>query len=510
MSVSQRLEVRQSQSLVMTPQLQQAIKLLQLSNLELSDYVASEIEQNPLLRADERGPASEEGDWRERSAPDQSERSADPQGPAEAPDSAATAASDVLTGERDAPLDAETTYDDLGPADGAAGPLGDTAGLTRSRGGETGEFTDFEQRLGQAESLRDRLVAQLQLSLTEDGDRLIGLTLIDSLTESGYLGISLAEAAAQLSVAESEVERVLRVLQGFEPTGLFARTLRECLALQLAERDRLDPLMSRLLEHLEMIADGETAKLRKLLGCDAEDFTDMMAEIRSLDPRPGSGLDSGPAEAVVPDVLMRALPGGAWSLELNPDTLPRVLVDRAYYTRVAGSCRRKQDKDYLSEQLQSANWLVKALHQRATTIIKVAAELVRQQDGFFRHGVSHLKPLILRDVAEAIELHESTVSRVTANKFIATPRGTFELKYFFTTAVSGANGTEVSAESVRHRIRAMIEDESPKKILSDDTIVDHLRGEGIDIARRTVAKYRESMRIPSSVQRRRQKAMMAF
>ena len=509
MSVSQRLEVRQSQSLVMTPQLQQAIKLLQLSNLELSDYVASEIEQNPLLRADERGPASEEGDWRERSAPDQAERSVESGADGETQDSAATASSDVLTGDGEAPLDAEATYDDLGPADGAPGPLADSAGLSKARGSDSGEFGDVEQRLGQTESLRDRLIAQLHLEVTGDGDRLIGLTLVDGLTESGYLGVTLEDTAEQLGVEEADVERVLRILQGFEPTGIFARTLRECLALQLAERDRLDPLMARLLDHLEMIAAGETVKLRKLLGCDSEDFADMLTEIRSLDPRPGSGLDSGPAEAVVPDVLMRPLPGGGWSLELNPDTLPRVLVDRAYYTRVAGACRRKQDKDYLSDQLQSANWLVKALHQRATTIIKVAAELVRQQEGFFRHGVSHLKPLVLRDVAEAIELHESTVSRVTANKFIATPRGTFELKYFFTTAVSGANGAEVSAESVRHRIRAMIDGESPQKILSDDTIVDRLRGEGIDIARRTVAKYRESMRIPSSVQRRRQKAMLA-
>ncbi|WP_375594213.1 RNA polymerase factor sigma-54 [Algihabitans albus] len=506
MSVSQRLEVRQSQSLVMTPQLQQAIKLLQLSNLELSDYVASEIEQNPLLTADERGPSREEGDWRERSAPDQADRPASPS--AEAPDSAASATSDVLPGERDAPLDAEVAYDDLGPADGAPGPASDLPALAQSRGTNSGDFQDFEQRLGQAQSLRDQLVEQLHLSLASGGDRLIGLYLIDCLTETGYLGVSLEEAAEQLGVAVAEVERVLQVLQSFEPTGIFARTLQECLALQLAERNRLDPLMAGLLEHLDLIAAGDHARLRKLLGCDAEDFADMLAELRSLDPRPGSGLDEGPAEAVVPDVLMRLLPNGGWSLELNPDTLPRVLVDRTYYTRVAGACRRKEDKEYLSEQLQSANWLVKALHQRATTIIKVAAELVRQQEGFFRHGISHLKPLILRDVAEAIELHESTVSRVTANKFIATPRGTFELKYFFTTGVSGANGTEISAESVRHRIRAMIDGESPQKVLSDDTIVDRLRGEGIDIARRTVAKYRESMRIPSSVQRRRQKALV--
>jgi RNA polymerase sigma-54 factor len=501
MSVSQRLEVRQSQSLVMTPQLQQAIKLLQLSNLELSDYVAREIEQNPLLRADERGPAGEEGDWRERAAPDQRALAA----PA---DAAAGAASDDLAGARDAPLDAEARWDDLGAADGAAGPGGEPIGAAQRGGSFEPGDGDFEGRLGRETSLRDRLVEQLHLSLPEGPQRLIGLYLIDSLDERGYLSVSLAEAAAQLGVAEAEAERVLAVLQRFEPTGICARDLKECLALQLAERDRLDPVMQRLLDHLELVAARDYARLRRLLSVDDEDLAEMLADLRGCDPRPGLDLDGGPAEPVVPDVLMRALPGGAWAVELNPETLPRVLVDRATYARVAGACRSRADKDYLSDRLNSANWLVKALHQRATTILKVSSELVRQQDGFFRHGIAHLKPLVLRDVAEAIGMHESTVSRVTANKYIATPRGTFELKYFFTTAVSGANGAEVSAESVRHRIRAMIDGETPQSVLSDDTIVDRLRGEGIDIARRTVAKYRESMRIPSSVQRRRQKAML--
>jgi RNA polymerase sigma-54 factor len=504
MSVSQRLEVRQSQSLVMTPQLQQAIKLLQLSNLELAEVVAREIEQNPLLRADERGPASEEGNWRERAAPDQSPERAGPETPG---DAVGAVAGDRLPGERDAPLDAEPVYDDLGAADGAPGPAGQAASVRGT--GEAGEASDFEQRLGDEVGLRERLIEQLHIAFAAEADRLIGRWLIDSLDDNGYLAADPADAAAQLGCPVARVEAVLAACQRFEPSGIFARSLRECLALQLAERDRLDPWMARLLDHLDLVAARDHARLRKLIGCDDEDLADMLAEIRALDPRPGRDLDGGPVEAVVPDVLMRPQPGGGWSIELNPETLPRVLVDRVYHARVAGGCRSKADREYLAEQLQSANWLVKALHQRATTILKVAAELVRQQDGFFRHGIGHLKPLILRDVAEAIGMHESTVSRVTANKYIATPRGTFELKYFFTTAVSGANGTEVSAESVRHRIRVLIDGETPSAILSDDTIVDRLRGEGIDIARRTVAKYRESMRIPSSVQRRRQKALLA-
>ncbi len=498
MSVSQRLEVRQSQSLVMTPQLQQAIKLLQLTNLELADYVAQEIEQNPLLRADERGPDAEAGDWREHAAPDQREPGG---GPA---DSAEGAVSDRLAADSEAPLDADYSYDDLGPGDGVAGALPGASGRS---GGETD--LDFEQRYGAEASLRDRLVEQLHLAVPAGAGRLIGLYLIDSLDANGWLGVGLGEAAEQLGTAPAAVEAVLDVLQGFEPTGIFARDLKECLALQLAERDRLDPLMRRLLDHLDLVGARDYARLRRLLGVDDEDLADLLADIRACDPRPGLGLEGGPAEPVVPDVLMRAQPGGGWLVELNPETLPRVLVDRSYYTRIAGACRRKSEREYLSEQLQSANWLAKALHQRATTILKVAGELVRQQEGFFRHGIGHLKPLILRDVAEAIGMHESTVSRVTANKYIATPRGTFELKYFFTTAVSGANGAEVSAESVRYRIRALIDGETPDSVLSDDTIVDRLRGEGIDIARRTVAKYREAMRIPSSVQRRRQKALLA-
>jgi RNA polymerase sigma-54 factor len=203
-------------------------------------------------------------------------------------------------------------------------------------------------------------------------------------------------------------------------------------------------------------------------------------------------------------VLMRAAPDGGWTLELNPDTLPRVLVNQRFYARVAPLAAR-EDRGFISEQLQTANWLVKSLQQRAQTILKVASEIIRQQDGFLRHGVAHLRPLILRDIAAAVEMHESTVSRVTANKYIATPRGTFELKYFFTTAINGTSGEAHSAEAVRHRIRGMILSETPDGILSDDAIVLALRGEGVDIARRTVAKYREALRIPSSVQRKREK-----
>jgi RNA polymerase sigma-54 factor len=305
------------------------------------------------------------------------------------------------------------------------------------------------------------------------------------------------------------VEAVRAVMLRFDPVGLFAVDLRECLAAQLADRNRLDPAMAALLDNLELLAKRETRRLMALCGVDAEDLADMIREIRALDPKPGAGYDIMPAQSVVPDLLMRALPDGTWFIELNPETLPRVLVNERFYARVAPRAA-KADKAFLSERLATANWLVKSLQQRSQTILKVAVEIVRQQDAFFRRGVSHLRPLILRDIAALVEMHESTVSRVTANKYMATPRGTFELKYFFTTAIAATEGGEShSAEAVRHRIRAMIGGEPQEAVLSDDAIVVALRKEGVDIARRTVAKYREALRIPNSAQRKREKAVPA-
>jgi RNA polymerase sigma-54 factor len=297
-------------------------------------------------------------------------------------------------------------------------------------------------------------------------------------------------------------------MMAFEPVGMFARSLAECLAAQLRERNRLDPCMEALLENLDHLGRRDFKRLMTLCAVDAEDLNEMIAEIRALDPKPGANWETSQLQPVIPDVLMRAAPGGDWILELNPDTMPRVLVNEAFYARISKNAER-ETKTFLAERMATANWLVKSLHQRATTILKVASEIVRRQDGFFRHGVSHLRPLILRDIADEVQLHESTVSRVTANKYIATPRGIFELKYFFTTAIAGSGGESHSAEAVRHRIRAMVGAETPDEILSDDAIVATLRKEGVDIARRTVAKYREALRIPSSVQRKREKAAMA-
>ena len=349
-------------------------------------------------------------------------------------------------------------------------------------------------------------MSQIHVDVANTADRLIAAALIELLDEAGYLPADLDLVRTQLGATPAHFEDVIAQLQRFDPPGIFARSLQECLALQLREKDRLDPAMEKLLRHLDLLAKRERGALMKLCGVDAEDLTGMIAEIRELNPKPALAFASDVAPPIVPDVMLRPQPGGGWQIELNNDNLPRVLANEKYYARVQASARTKLDRDYLSERWQQANWLVKALHQRATTILKVSSEIVRQQDKFFVHGVQRLRPLILRDIAAAVEMHKSTVSRVTQNKFIATPRGLFELKYFFTTALTRHDGGEtVSSEAVREQIRALIEAERPNTILSDDRIAEILREGGIDIARRTVAKYREGMRIASSAQRRREK-----
>ncbi len=359
-------------------------------------------------------------------------------------------------------------------------------------------------------TLADHLTEQMALALPDPAERMIGQYLIDMVDEAGYLSGELDTVAEKLGTTPARVEAVLQRLQALDPPGVFARNLTECLALQLKERNRFDPAMQVLVENLPLLAKADLAALRRLCGVDEEDLAEMIGEIRNLNPKPGLAFGSSMVQPIVPDVYVKAAPDGTWQVELNSDTLPKVLINQRYYTQVSKSARVDKDKSYLAECFQSATWLVRALDQRAKTILKVSSEIVRQQDGFFAHGVEHLRPLNLKTVAEAISMHESTVSRVTANKYMATTRGIFELKYFFTSSIAAADGGEAhSAEAVRHRIRQLIDGESAANVLSDDTIVDMLRDAGVDIARRTVAKYREAMRIPSSVQRRREKQAAA-
>ncbi len=500
MAIAPRLDLRQSQTLVMTPQLRQAIKLLQFSNIEVNSFVEEELERNPLLERDE-APEPPVG---ERAALDQLE----PRGVV-ALDAADAAGSDTLPAEAAAPLDVEhaESYDPGGASDGnpLVGRMDGPGGSHAFEGDDRG-IDDFA---GGERSLREHLGEQLRLNFTDPVDRMIGAHLIALLCPAGRLIADPAAIATAMVLPLERIESVRARMMRFDPVGLFARDLRECLGAQLAERNRLDPAMQSLLDNLELLAKRDNRRLMAVCGVDAEDLTEMIAEIKALDPKPGATWDTTPAQVVVPDLLMRSLPDGTWIIELNPETMPRVLVNERFYARIAPKAK-KEEKVFLTERLANANWLVRSLQQRAQTILKVAAEIIRQQEAFLRLGVAHLRPLILRDIAEAVELHESTVSRVTANKYIASPRGTFELKYFFTTAIHGTNGgNSHSAEAVRHRIRGLIDMEAPVDILSDDAIVAVLRREGVDIARRTVAKYREALRIPNSVQRRREKAVPA-
>jgi RNA polymerase sigma-54 factor len=494
MAIGPRLDLRQSQTLVMTPQLQQAIKLLQFSNVEVAAFVEEELERNPLLERDE----SSDGPAAERPAPDQALPPTTGEQPI--PDVTETLGDESGQAASNA-LDAEgaETYDPGGASDGGrgAGP------------GFEGDERGIEGIAENAATLREHLGEQLRLSFADATDRLIGAYLIALLEPSGRLSAAPEALAQAMGAAVERVESVRQRMMRFDPAGMFARDLRECLAVQLAEKNRLDPAMAALLDNLELLARHDHRQLMQLCEVDAADLTDMIAELRRLDPKPGAGWDATPPQPVVPDVLLRAGPDGDWLLELNPETMPRLLVNHSFTARVLPRAS-KDDKIFLSDKLATATWLVKSLQQRAQTILKVASEIVRWQDGFFRHGVSHLRPLILREIAEAVEMHESTVSRVTSNKYIATPRGIYELKYFFTTAIHSSSGGEShSAEAIRHRIRALVAAETATDILSDDAIVASLRTEGVDIARRTVAKYRDALRIPSSVQRKREKAVPA-
>jgi RNA polymerase sigma-54 factor len=497
MSLSLRLDLRQSQTLVMTPQLQQAIKLLQLPNLELAAYVAQELEQNPLLEPAEAG---DDGAVDGEDEPESDTRTAELTGrlvmdAGEAPGSSAGSADEGW---------ADPQRDDLpsGLALDGFAQIGRGGSLDFADPG-----SDLEARLSHPTSLRAHLVEQLHLDLPAGPERLIGLHLIELVEDSGYLREPLEEVAARLGCPLAAVEAVLQRLQQLEPPGVFARSLKECLALQLREANRLDPAMATLLEHLDLVVAGDLTRLARACGVGEEDLCEMIAEIKTLYPKPGLAYAAEPVTAVMPDILVHRTSDG-WRVELNTATLPRVLINHSYYVELARQAVDKPAKASLSERLQSANWLLKALDQRARTLLKVAKAVIEHQLPFLEHGVQHLRPLLLRDIAAVTDLHESTVSRATADKHVATPRGNFPFRYFFSNALPGvAGGADRAAEAIRQQIKAMIEREDPARVLSDDQIVAALQRAGVAIARRTVAKYREALAIPSSVQRRRAKAV---
>ncbi|MDN2568143.1 RNA polymerase factor sigma-54 [Aquibium sp. A9E412] len=488
MALSAKLHMRQSQALVMTPQLMQSIRLLQMPHAELERFIDAEIERNPLL---ERG-----------------ERPADA-GPSQDADGAAAQhrSAEAMAARLDSSLE-NVFPDDPGRREALAPALSAQWKSVRG-GGVPLDGAEIADATSAAPTLAGHVGEQIGFTFADPERRRIAAALADALDEAGYLTTAPDEIAAALGTQTAAVEAVLETCRGFDPPGLFARDLADCLALQLAARDRLDPAMRALLGRLDLLARRDFRALERLCGVGEEDLVDMLGEIRALDPKPGAAFSSAPADAVVPDVLVRAAADGSWAVELNPDTLPRLVVDQVYAAAVSRGASQ-HDRQFVSDCLQSANWLTRSLDQRARTILKVASEIVRCQDAFLVHGVAQLRPLNLRMVADAIGMHESTVSRVTAGKYMLTPRGTFELRYFFSSAIADADGGDAhSGEAVRARIRRLIEAEPAGAVLSDDAIVAALRRDGVDIARRTVAKYREALGIASSVHRRREKRALA-
>ncbi len=513
MAISNKLMMRQGQALVMTPQLLQAIKLLQFSNIELTAFLHDELERNPLLEAE--GADFAQG---EHNAPNEGETREAPEGDVDEP-RAGDWAQDSLS------IDATNLSADLGtevgnafepdaPAVSPSAPAAaaEGAGLSAtSWNGATGadgdgEAPNLEAYIAAATTLHDSLEKQLALACSDARRRFVGQAIIDAIDENGYLRESASDIASRLGASPEEVEAVLSIVQGFDPSGVGARDLAECLAIQLRERDRFDPAMQIFVANLPLVARRDFAQLARLCGVDEEDVADMAMELRRLDPKPGRVFGDAPIQTVVADVIVRPAGDGSWHVELNSDALPRVLLNHSYAALVSATAKGDADKSFISTCMLNANWLLKSLEQRQRTILKVASEIVRLQDAFLAKGVEHLRPLNLRTIADAIGMHESTVSRVTSNKYMMTPRGIFELKYFFSASIATTSGAAAhSAEAVRFKIKQMIERESPDDILSDDAIVARLKAADIDIARRTVAKYRDSLRIPSSVDRRRQK-----
>ncbi len=490
MGLGPRLELRQSQQLIMTPQLQQAIKLLALTNLELEAFLEAEIEKNPLLASGESGGGGE------------------PDGSGEATPAALSTGENGIDeliaapGSSDSPLDADfdvETFHHDGAADG-----GD---WSQAAGGEAGESLDFDSFAAASESLVDHLQSQVASSF-DGADAIIARHIVDMIDDAGYLHEPIAEIADRLGATIAEVETVLAGIQRFDPTGVGARSLGECLALQAREADRYDPAMACLLDHLELVGRGDIAALMRLCELDRDDIADMIRELRNYDPKPGLRFGGDRSQPVIADIFVRRNAVGEWTVELNQDTLPKVLVDLSYAATLSAQGGKGCDT-FVNDCLQSAHWLVRALDQRARTIVRVTAELVRHQQGFFENGISQLKPLTLRTVADAIEMHESTVSRVTSNKYLACERGLFELRYFFTSGIQSADGGEASsALAVKDRLARLIAVE-PAETYSDDRLVELLRAEGFDIARRTVAKYREALGLGSSVARRRARLLAA-
>ncbi|MBB4659348.1 RNA polymerase factor sigma-54 [Parvularcula dongshanensis] len=479
MALTPKLDLRQGQQLVMTPQLQQAIKLLQLTNLELAEFVESQLEENPFLERDERANEKDRGE----ESRSEERRDAD-------------ASADVSTLD----TDYSNVDSDAGPGDAAAGDWSNVSGSRQP----VSEDYDVLAQTAEEITLREHLTKQLHLATRDEVQLMIGAHLIDLIDDGGYLRAEVEEVAERLGAEPLFVRRALRLIQGFEPSGIAARSLAECLRLQLRDQNLMTPQMDLFLENIHYLGTHDLPSLRRACKFSEDDLREHIAAIRKLNPKPGLAYGRDTVQVVIPDVYVTEASDGGWKVELNQETLPKVIANERYFARMSSKSDGQETRSFLNEQMSNANWLVKSLDQRARTILKVALQIVKHQDVFLVEGISKLRPLNLKTIADAIDMHESTVSRVTSNKFIHTPRGVFEMKYFFTASIAAKHGEQsYSAESVRQRIRELIGKEDPHQPLSDDRLVEVLAAENVDIARRTVAKYREALGVPSSVQRKR-------
>ncbi len=497
--------LRLSQSLTMTPQLQQAIRLLQLSGLELHDEIQQALESNMMLEV-----ADDERDFEgpdEYESRRQESESATDSGAAEAgtADLSGDSTGNEFDGhDGDAAIESPGIPDDL-PVDSTWDDTYD-GGSSGPRGFDDDDL-GFEQRASAEENLYDHLRAQLNLCPLSERDQIIALAIIDAIDDDGYLKVSLEEIAATVedNVECDEVEAVLHQIQNFDPPGVGARDLRESLLLQLAQLDpdtpKRDEALRLVTEFFDLLAQRDHPQLLRRMRLSMPELQESLTLIQTLNPRPGNAVTSSRIEYIVPDVFVRRT-RGRWTVELNNEAMPKIRVNSRYENLIRRA-DKSADNVSLKAHLQEARWFIECLHRRGETLLNVASEIVKRQQAFLELGAEHMKPMVLHAIADALEMHESTISRVTSRKYIHTPRGIYELKYFFSSHVSTSGGGECSSTAIRAKIQKMIAEESPRKPLSDSKIASVLLKEGINVARRTVAKYRESLALPPSHERKR-------
>lgn len=482
MAVTPKLEIKQSQSLLMTPQLRQAINLLQLNNIELNELVSKELESNPILERETDKIADTE--INEQTINDYDNSTEDTQ---------ETFAEDI---------DYDNAFDDANSDRVGYEPSWSDYNKSPKSNFADDDFDYLEQRVSSEESVYELLNRQINSTFEKPKDKFIASYLTTFLDGAGYITCDFSQLSKQFKTSEEYLNTILEKLQTFEPSGIFARSLQECLSIQLNDIDRLDDMMKVFLKNLDLLASGNLKELKKRCNANDEDIASVIADIKSLNPKPLAKYAKDNNSYIIPDVFVKRNKYGEYIVELNQDTLPRVLINHSYYSSF--NKNNKETSKYLKTQLHSAHFLIKALQQRASTILNVSEQIVKHQKDFFEHGISQLKPMLLKDIAEATEMHESTISRVTNNKYMHTPLGLFELKYFFSSASGMYNGdTQTSTTSIKFKIKQLIENEKDN-ILSDDAIVELLAAQSIKIARRTVAKYRDEMNIPTSAQRKRE------